>query len=68
MTGLYRHYKGNVYRVLHVAMCVETKTDVVVYQPAEGGQVWVRDADQWNELVTSPANPKIKIPRFEKVV
>lgn len=66
--GLYRHYKGGEYRVLMMAFCSETKAPVVVYRGCGENQdkVWVRDADQWNELVTDPTT-KLKVPRFEKV-
>lgn len=62
----YRHYKGAVYTVYALATCVDTKEEMVVYGSGNG-KVWVREAADWDELVTSPANPKIKVPRFEKV-
>ena len=37
MTGkYYRHFKGNVYRVLHIAKHSETLEDIVVYQAVYG--------------------------------
>ena len=44
MTGkYYRHFKGNVYRVLHIAKNSETLEDMVVYQAMYGeGGIWVR--------------------------
>lgn len=35
-TGVYRHFKGNLYRVLHIAQNTETKEEMVVYQALYG--------------------------------
>lgn len=63
----YQHYKGGKYIVLLLATCADTKEPMVVYRSLVDEKVYVREANQWNDLVTSPANPKIKVPRFEKV-
>ena len=50
--GLYRHFKGNYYRVLSIARHSETTEAMVVYQALYGnGGIWVRPADMWNETV-----------------
>lgn len=50
--GLYRHFKGNCYRVLSIARHSETTKPMVVYQALYGdGGIWVRPADMWNETV-----------------
>ena len=50
--GLYRHFKGNYYRVLSIARHSETTEAMVVYQALYGnGGIWVRQADMWNETV-----------------
>ena len=50
--GLYRHFKGNYYRVLYVARHSETMEPIIVYRALYGdGGVWVRPADMWNEAV-----------------
>lgn len=49
--GCYRHFKGNLYRVLHLAKNAATGVDVVVYQSINGGEVYVRDRAQFEELV-----------------
>ena len=50
--GLYRHFKGNCYRVLSIARHSETAKPMVVYQALYGdGGIWVRPADMWNETV-----------------
>ena len=50
--GLYRHFKGNLYKLLFVAMHSETLEEMVVYQALYGEQgIWVRPASMWNEHV-----------------
>ena len=67
--GRYRHYKGNEYEVIEIARHSETLEPMVVYRayPVKlhrglygNGEVWVRPAIMWNELVNGK-------PRFEKV-
>lgn len=48
--GLYRHFKGNLYRLLYVAKHSETLEEMVVYQALYGDMgIWVRPAAMWNE-------------------
>ena len=50
--GLYRHFKGNLYRLLYVAKHSETLELMVVYQALYGEMgIWVRPARMWNEWV-----------------
>ena len=50
--GLYRHFKGNLYRLLYVAKHSETLEPMVVYQALYGEMgIWVRPARMWNEHV-----------------
>lgn len=52
LPGRYRHYKGNEYEVLCVAKHSETLEPMVVYKALYGaGEIWVRPAGMWNELV-----------------
>lgn len=53
--GIYRHFKGNRYRLLYVARHSETLEPMVVYQALYGEQgIWVRPAHMWNEQVERP--------------
>ena len=47
----YRHYKGNLYKVLAIAKHSETVEDMVVYRSVKTGEVWVRPAGMWSEIV-----------------
>ena len=50
--GLYRHFKGNQYRLLYVAKHSETLEPMVVYQALYGEMgIWVRPASMWTEHV-----------------
>ena len=63
--GLYRHYKGNDYRVLALARHSETLEPVVVYQALYGERGWwVRPAAMFTETVTVDGR---RMPRFARV-
>lgn len=50
--GVYRHFKGNLYRVLYTAHHSETLEEMVVYQALYGeGGIWVRPVGMWHETV-----------------
>lgn len=50
--GVYRHFKGNLYRLITVARHSETLEEMVVYQSLYGeGGYWVRPAAMWDEHV-----------------
>ena len=50
--GLYRHFKGNQYRLIGVANHSETLELMVVYQALYGEQgLWVRPANMWTEHI-----------------
>ena len=51
-TGLYRHFKGNLYEVIGTALHSETREPMVVYRALYGENgLWVRPAAMWNETV-----------------
>ena len=52
MEEYYRHFKGNVYRVLHIAKHSETLEEMVVYQAMYGERgVWVRPKTMFEEVI-----------------
>lgn len=60
--GIYRHFKGNRYRLLYVARHSETLEPMVVYQALYGERgIWVRPAKMWTEQVE---RPEYTGPRF----
>ena len=51
--GLYKHFKGNVYRVLFTAKNSESLEGMVVYQGQYGDkEIWVRPESMWDEEIT----------------
>lgn len=66
LEGLWRHYKGGVYRVLFVAHHSETLEDMVVYAPIDlSTGYWVRPRTMWEEEVTRSDGSVV--PRFSRV-
>lgn len=60
--GIYRHYKGNLYQVLHLARHSETEEWLVVYRALyDDFGVWVRPLAMFTETVE--IDGKI-VPRF----
>lgn len=61
-TGIYRHYKGNLYQVLHTACHSETGEWLVVYRALYGDYgVWVRPVAMFGEWVNIDGKD---VPRF----
>jgi hypothetical protein len=61
--GIYKHYKGNEYRVLGIATHSETLEKMVVYQALYGTYgIWVRPINMWNETVEVNGQ---QVKRFE---
>ena len=75
--ALYRHFKGNVYRVLSIARNSENLEPMVVYKALYGdGGVWVRPAEMWTETVERdgetyqrfrPLSAEERVAFFEKI-
>lgn len=63
--GIYRHYKGNEYKLLCVATHSETMEEMVVYQALYGEMgIWVRPAAMWAEQIMIGGE---QVPRFKFV-
>lgn len=63
--GIYRHYKGRLYQVLHTAQHSETEERLVVYRCLYGNyDVWVRPLEMFIETVTVEGQT---VPRFELI-
>ena len=63
--GLWRHFKGNLYRVHGIALHSETGEEMVVYQALYGQRsLWVRPVSMWLEQVE---RDNYSGPRFIRV-
>lgn len=47
----YKHFKGNIYKIIALAKCSETEEDLIVYESLKTNDVWVRPKKMWNEVV-----------------
>ncbi|MBQ4831966.1 DUF1653 domain-containing protein [Pseudoalteromonas sp. MMG010] len=60
--GLYHHYKGAKYKVLHLATHSETEEQLVIYQALYGEfGIWARPLSMFTEAVEKNGET---IPRF----
>lgn len=61
----YRHFKGNCYKLLHIALDSETQERMVVYQALYGERrVWVRPFDMFFETIERDGK---RMRRFEPI-
>jgi hypothetical protein len=67
--GLYRHFKGKLYKVLMIAKDSETCKKMVVYQGQyDDNPVWVRDYDDFLMEVNHEKYPDVQQKyRFELI-
>jgi hypothetical protein len=69
-TGLYRHYKGGLYKVFGTARHSETLELLVVYEALyknDLGQLWVRPLSMFRERVQPGGPGSPHVPRFERI-
>ena len=64
---IYKHYKGNKYKVLGIANHSETLQEMVVYQALYGEMgVWVRPLSMWSEEVSVDGKKTIRVMLTEE--
>lgn len=65
--SLYRHFKGNFYYVIDVALDSETQNEMIVYQALYGeNKLWVRPKTMFlSEVEEGKENPTGQVYRFE---
>ena len=64
-SGIYKHYKGNLYELIAIANHSETLEKMVVYKALYGeGEVWARPISMWGDVLE--VNGKM-VKRFELV-
>ena len=63
--GRYRHFKGNEYRVISIALHSETMEELVCYQKLYGDRgYWVRPLKMFTEIIERDGR---RFPRFEYI-
>ena len=48
---IYKHYKGNIYKIIALGKDSETCDDVIIYQSQANGDIWVRPRNMWNNII-----------------
>ena len=51
INGIYKHYKGNIYKVLVIGRHSETCEEMVIYQSLKNGEVWCRPKNMWFDKI-----------------
>ncbi len=51
LNKIYKHYKGNVYKVVGFAKHSETCEDMVVYESVKNGDTWCRPRNMWFDKI-----------------
>lgn len=65
-SGIYQHYKGQLYQVFHVATHSETHEKLVVYQCLYGDySMWVRPLEMFQESISLEGD--LVLPRFRLI-
>lgn len=64
IAGIYRHFRGAIYRVIGLATHSESFSELVVYVD-KNGKMWARPKDSFFERVE--VEPGVFVSRFEKV-
>ncbi len=47
----YKHYKGNVYKVIALGKHSETTEEMVIYQSVTNGDIWCRPKNMWFDRI-----------------
>lgn len=64
----YRHFKGQLMKVICIAKDSETLEDLVVYEHLDDNQIWVRPYDMFTSKVDKEKYPDVTQEyRFERI-
>ena len=69
INGIYKHFKGNTYKVLYIAKDSETLEDIVVYTDVNNNsKIWARKKDMFLSKVDKNKYPDVvQEYRFELI-
>jgi len=69
INGIYKHFKGHIYKVLYVAKDSETLEDIVIYQDTtDTNKIWARKKDMFLSKVDKNKYPNVNQEyRFELI-
>lgn len=49
----YKHYKGNIYKIIAQGKNSENLEEMIVYQSVKDGQIWIRPRAMWNDIINN---------------
>ena len=62
--AIYRHYKGNAYKVINIGVHTETGEKMVIYSPInDPNRIWIRPSIMWHDIIDYDKG----IKRFEEI-
>jgi hypothetical protein len=64
--GIYKHYKGGLYQVLHLSKHTEKDEILVNYKSLHFGSFYSRPLDSWNKSIEGNQNGQLKRFVLEK--
>ena len=64
--GIYKHFKGNMYKVIGFAKHSETMEDMIVYESLRNNTLWVRPKSMWSEVVDDKGTLRFTLCSQEK--
>lgn len=60
INGIYKHFKGHIYKVLYIAKDSETLEDLVIYQDTtDPNKIWARKKDMFLSKVDKEKYPEV---------
>jgi len=62
----YKHFKGNLYKVIGFAKHSETLEEMVIYESLNNNTVWVRPINMWSEVVDNKGTLRFTLCSQEK--
>ena len=57
--GIYKHFKGNIYKVIELALHCETLEEYVVYKSLDNEKTWIRSKLEFLSEVDHEKYPEI---------
>lgn len=57
----YKHYKGNVYKIIAIGKHSENLEEMIVYQSVKDGAVWIRPKSMWNDVIDNNKTIRFKL-------